>query len=379
MPLLRLRGGCTPPQLSLPNNLNAVPVAPERSVIGAVAQSVSNLVCSGLRTMRSIATSLSALLGLRTEPPCPYQTFLNSSEVMIFSTTCADPLRLLYQRAIASVQQSLFLRVYRIASPTVVASLKEKVQEKKFVTLHYQILDCELNLPPSPNLEIIRHLDKNKLMHQKALVVDNEYVLFGTANCSDSSLVEDENVVLAIKSEKLSECIIQEKSASFRIGSQSADFYILPQDKLTVYNTILKRLRKAKTSIRVAMLALTHIVIIKELQRAQQRGVEVEVFIDSDFQYECLNHHRALSCRFPVYRNLTSNKLHAKMCVIDDKTLLIGSVNWTKRGLNANSECMLVLSDLTLTQREKLDELWSNLKDMCDPLGKKWFKKGTNT
>ena len=54
--------------------------------------------------------------------------------------------------------------------------------------------------------------------------------------------------------------------------------------------------------------------------------------------------------------------LHHKFILIDDQTLLVGSANWTKAAFYKNSDCFLILHNLTDDQKTFMNRLWTRLE-----------------
>lgn len=302
-------------------------------------------------------------IGVLTKAPKPntFQTFVESKEPVIYANTCDEQIGTVIQQAIDSAKQSIFLRIYRVSAPNIISSLANQIKDGRQVTIHYQTFK-DIDSLKGPSVLLVQHPEKeHKLMHQKALAIDNQYAWLGTANYTEASFLQDSNVIIGCKSEHLCKCIVQDTSGSFTINGQRASYYTLPKDKALVLKTVINCIQSAKKTIQVAMFALSYSPIIQELQQAQQRGVKVEVIIDKEFKNLCLKHLRSINSTFPVYCKTTPYKLHSKMCIIDQETLLIGSVNWSQNGFCLNSESLLLLENLTPKQKNKLKQIWTSI------------------
>ena len=55
--------------------------------------------------------------------------------------------------------------------------------------------------------------------------------------------------------------------------------------------------------------------------------------------------------------------MHNKVCIIDHETVILGSANWSRRGLNTNQEDLLIIKPLTESQKEVLATWWNFLCD----------------
>ena len=98
--------------------------------------------------------------------------------------------------------------------------------------------------------------------------------------------------------------------------------------------------------------------LVNALIEAKNRGVQVEVVLDQNADtlknsqaYETLQSHGVR-----VSYDVPYDYLHAKVLIVDDETMIVGSSNWTQGGLGKNVECNLLLRSKELTQ-EVLDGL----------------------
>lgn len=338
-----------------------------KRIVGSacIASAVALTSVAVLKLMPAAA----ALLGRTATPSSPnsYQTFLNSNEPVIFSNVCQEPLDLILCQAIESAQTSIMLRTYHFSSREIIQSLSQQLKRGRSISLYYQVCKNieELQQENQELLSITERSPQNrKLMHQKLLTVDSKEAWISTANFTRHSLVHDMNLLVGLKSPELCQCIEQNCSGSFLINKQPAHYFSLTQklDKIQALKAVIGQIRLAKKRIQVAMLILSHEGIIKELQDAQSRGVSVEVIIDQKSRAQCLEKLQNYSCTFPVFCRTTWYILHCKMCIIDNSTLLVGSVNWSINGFQYNLESLLILEKLTVNQQKQLQKIWQSLR-----------------
>lgn len=327
------------------------------------------MASSSFSWITSITNVFFRLFGfLIQQPTRTFQSLPTAHGPVILSNSCEDSIASIIQQAIDSAKTSLFLRMYRITSPIIIQGLIKKLDHFCKTTIHYQFFK-EVGLLQNHALPItlIGHSGpRGKIMHQKVLVIDNLWVLIGTANYTESSLTEDNNVIVCFKSKELSSCVIEDVSGKFKINEQLVQYYVLPKDRASAFNAILTKIKTAQSTIRVAMYALTHQTIIQELQRAHQRGVQVEVILDKERLSLCtINSKKPL---FPIFCKTGSGKLHSKMCIIDQTTFIIGSVNWSKSGFSLNSENILILESITQLQKHKLSQIWASFRNQAEAL-----------
>ena len=129
-----------------------------------------------------------------------------------------------------------------------------------------------------------------------------------------------------------------------------------PREICTFYNhalnVVVKALRTAQSSISFLVFAFTDRVIFQELIRAKHRGVTVKIWMDRN-QYRSSFRHSAKSFanlrrqvgHFQIVRRPNGGLLHHKVIVIDDSTVILGSMNYSGNAVNTNDENFLLLEN----------------------------------
>ncbi|MEL6248245.1 MAG: phospholipase D-like domain-containing protein [Cyanobacteria bacterium J06626_23] len=260
------------------------------------------------------------------------------------------------------------------------------------------------------------------LMHHKFMVIDGQQVITGSANWTLSGLHGDAllpesrgntNALLVIDSPQLAERYRQEfdlmwgdgpegqRDSAFGVqkplrGPQSVT---LPGSTITVQfapNTadtpreqtvnglIGQTLQQANRSIDLALFVFTDQGIADSLQARAAAGVQIRSLIDRSFVYRsysealdmmgmALPDHR---CRYeknnrPWSTPIASvgfpelpegDKLHHKFALIDNRTVVIGSHNWSKAANTKNDENLLVIDNPTVAKhfQREFERLYQN-------------------
>lgn len=100
-----------------------------------------------------------------------------------------------------------------------------------------------------------------------------------------------------------------------------------------IQEQIISEIRKAKYTIWVAVAWFTDNILFEELMKKVESGVNVQVMINDDE----INRNSSLKLEklSEVYKipsnGYFNNIMHNKFCVIDLKTVIHGSYNWTKK------------------------------------------------
>jgi len=112
---------------------------------------------------------------------------------------------------------------------------------------------------------------------------------------------------------------------------------------------IIDCIDQASASVKVAMYSFTDSLLADALARAQQRGVTVEVVLDSGQQTARGGQAKRLSdAGVPVRFDTRSGLLHHKFAVVDGETVITGSHNWTESAEVRNAENIVVMRDSRL-------------------------------
>ncbi|WP_375793353.1 phospholipase D-like domain-containing protein [Chlamydia sp. 12-01] len=317
--------------------------------------------------LKIILTLVSILLFcVLTKSPTPdtFQTFIASQEPIIYSKQCGDNSLKVLCDAIDSAEKNIFLRIYRLSAPEIFTSLANQANAKRDVAIHYEKIAKIQEFPKNKYVTLVEHpAEGRKLMHQKALAIDDKQAWLGSANYTHASFLQDSNLIIGLKSKELCQYIKEESCGNCVIYGQHAQYFSLPGDQGKALSAVLQTLRTAQKTIRVAMFALTYPPVFRELNEAKKRGVDVKILIDKDFKKLSIRQIQALKdSNLTLHTKTTRYRLHHKFAVVDQKTLIAGSVNWSEAGFCINSEDMLILNNLTNKQVKKLDKIWRDLE-----------------
>lgn len=286
----------------------------------------------------------------------------------LYSNQCKDDLKLVFLRAIQSAKSSIFIIIYGLTDREVIDALKARVAEGIDVKIFY-------DPGGSKHLEeeFTGHavaLKSSGLMHKKILVIDHKKVLLGSANLTETSLSMHDNLVVGLYHKGLGSFFENSllDNYSFDVKGQAIELWSLPEPQKKALDRILCEINNAKTSLRICMFTFTNKDILQALLDAKARGVKIEVAFDyysaRGSSKETLE---ALKRRgVDTYTSKGGKLLHHKWCLIDNKTLILGSTNWTGAAFSKNDDCIIFLHDLTLSQKKVMEKIWNTL-DFAKP------------
>lgn len=114
-------------------------------------------------------------------------------------------------------------------------------------------------------------------------------------------------------------------------------------------DAIIKEIGAAKEHVHVMAYSFTSAPIAKALLEAHKRGVKVEVVIDKNRVTEQYSEATFfVNMGIPTFADGAHQIQHNKVMVIDGKTIITGSFNFSKSAEEVNAENILVLRDAAL-------------------------------
>lgn len=221
------------------------------------------------------------------------------------------------------------------------------------------------------------------IMHDKFFIFDNQKVFTGSTNISSTCLTGfNSNVAVLINSKDVASVYKQEfeqmYSGKFHTDKQAVSnneklkfsnnanlsVYFSPANKIST-SKIIPLIQNAQNYIYIPVFYLTHVVITNELIEAKKRGVEIKIIVDeSSLQSKYSTNEMLKNSGIDIKVEHWAGKMHMKSLIIDDKNLVIGSMNFTNQGENRNDENTLIIENVpTLTQAYKKHflRLWNSI------------------
>lgn len=295
-----------------------------------------------------------------------------NNQAVLYSTETLDDLQLVFKQAIDVAKDSITLIIYSLRDKKIIRALKQAANRGVKVTI---ICDVHASSGISKKLDSVTYRVGKGLMHQKILAIDGEKVWIGSANMTLASLKMHGNLVLGVFQKELAS-FIEEKALmmtqaglvsnlphrTFDLENQSLEMWFFPDNK-NGPEKIKQLIRTAQKTIKIAMFTWTRFDLADALLSAKNRGVKVEVVLDrSAAQGVSLKIADKLrNGGIEVRLSQGQELLHHKFMIIDDRTLLNGSANWTLAAFSQNDDCFTILSPLNEPQQKFLNRMWEEI------------------
>lgn len=220
--------------------------------------------------------------------------------------------------------------------------------------------------------------EKSAIMHNKFYIFDNKIVITGSANLSHTDMSGyNSNAIIVINSPAAAKIYTEEFNQMYEgkfhsnkiLTENSSGIYFSPQNK-TIQNTILPLIRNSKNYIYIPAFLISHKEMVSELIQAKNRGVDVRIITDAlnaSAKYSKVRELRAAG--MPVKIENYAGKMHSKTMIIDDRYLVLGSMNFSKSGESKNDENLIVIEnkEAAIFYKKFFLYLW-------DKIPNKWLK-----
>lgn len=201
---------------------------------------------------------------------------------------------------------------------------------------------------------------RKSLMHHKFVVVDSRYVWTGSFNFTPNCSLKNDNNAIWIESPGVAagyrakfeeywngrfsrEARPVRAADSVFIGTVPAGFAFAPSD--SVRRRLLLELSQAQRTVDVMAYSFTGSDLAEKLRELVRRGVKVRCLFDAGQAKNKASRDRYLEligAEVHLSSNL-SGKMHHKVIVIDNRTVITGSYNYSANAEYRNDENILII------------------------------------
>ena len=265
-----------------------------------------------------------------------------------------------------SGQESIHCALYEIDLPSVQQKLLEKQQQ-----MEVQIITDDDYLKEF-NHSFVK-ADSFGLMHNKFCVIDGIKVSSGSMNPTINDAHKNNNNLLLIDSPLLAknyDAEFQEmwngtfkkgtpvKNPFVLLNNSSIQNYFCPDDDCAWH--VAEELKQAKKSIYFMVFSFTQQSIANVLLLKHQDNISVQGVMDSQQISQYSVYEQLQYQGIDVLKDGNKYKLHHKVFIIDDDTIITGSFNPTGGGDEKNDENILIIKDKEIAQKfqEEFKKRW---------------------
>jgi len=139
------------------------------------------------------------------------------------------------------------------------------------------------------------------------------------------------------------------------------DIYFLPNDSEKFEKSLEKLIKKANSSIDIAVYNFEYKKIAKQLKKAAKDGIEINILFDSKKTQSKKSQDKKLCDQKNINCTIVKNKKqHIKLMVFDKKVAILGSLNLTKDSFEENYEMVLITDDSKIL--DQINKNYTNLR-----------------
>ena len=219
------------------------------------------------------------------------------------------------------------------------------------------------------------------IMHNKFVVVDAKSIWTGSYNFTVNGTRKNDNNALILESPEIAACYLSKfneyiegkfglkaRQKTFRgrvvLGRMPVIVAFSPADG--VRNILLDELSHAKNSVKLMAFSFTDQEMANRLGELAKKGVSVKCLFDygqANSKYSQDSYLRGCGVKIKLSPN-RSGKMHHKVILIDDETVITGSYNYSKNAERSNDENILILKnkDIAAKYVKEFKRCWKGTK-----------------
>ncbi|MCB1116991.1 MAG: hypothetical protein KDK50_00255 [Chlamydiia bacterium] len=268
-----------------------------------------------------------------------------SDELFFYSDQTGDDLKLLMCYALKNAKKNIDVMTFGLSDPDVIRILENQAAKGCSI----RAIADQRSTPKHP---LVERRKKSGLNHAKVTLIDDELALIGSANSTTASLEMHHNFILATRSRSLCKLLKEacfDKALRGQYEVDGLEIWLTPDKNCE--NRLIELIDGAEHCIQLVLFTFTHKGLISALERAKDRGVQVDLVTDRYSKQPAIAHRVGIG---PAL-------IHHKWALIDDETLICGSANWTNAAFTKNRDIILIIKNLSLKQKLFCKRLWKTL------------------
>ncbi len=128
----------------------------------------------------------------------------------------------------------------------------------------------------------------------------------------------------------------------------------------------IKLIDSAKFKVQALVYKFEEESLLKALVRAHKRGVKIKILVDGNEAKKKNSLVKSAKEKGVKIRKWKQSKLHVKLLIIDEKTAIAGSFNWTEAAKNKNLELLIIDNNKPSVDNYVLlfEDLWERDKNV---------------
>lgn len=219
----------------------------------------------------------------------------------------------------------------------------------------------------------VRFDDNNQLMHNKFCVIDKRIIITGSFNPTDNDNNYNNNNIIIIYSKILAENYEDEfeelwngkfgegskvKYPKLSLNGIIVENYFCPEDECA--QRIIDLINSAEKSVYFMAFSFTNENIADAIIKKGNLNVK-GIFDSGQASSQYSQYKRMQDFGLDVIKDKNKRKMHHKVFIIDNETVVTGSFNPTKSADTRNDENIIIMHDKKIAQSylDEFESLWA--------------------
>jgi len=222
---------------------------------------------------------------------------------------------------------------------------------------------------------------RSALMHNKFWIFDQNMVWTGSTNITVNGIFNQNNNVIVIRSPEIAFAFEREfqemwggqfgPRAPSTINNQWAivdgtpiQSLFLPEDN--VVNKLIAVVNDAQVSVRFLAFSFTDFPLAQVMINRAAMGVDVKGVFETFGSSSPYSELGTLLCaKIPVRQDGNSSFLHDKIIIVDNSTVITGSLNFSSNADESNEENVVIVDnpEIAALYIQEFDKLWAQAND----------------
>ena len=241
-------------------------------------------------------------------------------------------------------------REIKIVTYSIDDTITTVLKDKK----HHIIADFS-GVKAKENLNIQKVTAPNTgIQHEKFYIFDDSSIVYGTGNMTYSGIIGDKNIYIYTEDKNIVNIFKKEfynlssgknkKSYEKKLYNTELgyfSFFSTPND--SIYKVIQKEIKNAKNKIDIFAFSLTDPFLVYEIEKAASKGIKIDLYLDdwNIYYSEAVKYLKGIN-------KFDYDDLHAKIIIVDERRIVLGSYNFTYKARNTNYELLTVIENKTI-------------------------------
>lgn len=274
-----------------------------------------------------------------------------------------------FEKKIIEARKSVHCALFDLDLEELITAFEERSQNIDVKLVIDKNNDKETN-----HLDFVKFDNNNQLTHNKFCIFDNKTVWTGSFNPTYNGNYKNSNNVLVLHSKTLAENYEAEFAELWNGKFSKGDLVENPLINLSgkrIVNAfcpedwcsskVINEISKAKSSIYMMIFSFTHDQIGDAIIEKHEEGLEIKGIFEKSQNNKYHEFPKLNDAGIEVkWDSNTKSKLHHKVFIIDNKTVITGSFNPSKNGDTRNDENLLIIEDEEITKKflEEFNQLF---------------------